>query len=69
MRCRVVCDKCKNDLIIKSTSSGPVGIIIVVESCNNPECTKLVPEENSEYEKVLSDMVRFNSYNESSSTF
>jgi hypothetical protein len=60
MLARVVCHKCKKDLKIKNIIPETIGIVIVVECCNHPECLEQKTKENPEYEKHLSDMLRVN---------
>lgn len=57
MLARVVCSKCQKDLKIRNVIQEVIGVVIVVECCNHPECTEKEPKENPEYEKHLSDML------------
>ena len=61
MLARVVCQKCGKDLKIKSISIEDSGILITLESCNDPECFKQESDKDPEYEKHLSDMLMVDS--------
>lgn len=61
MLARVVCEKCGRDIKIKSISIEDSGILITLENCSKPECSKQESDKNPEYEKHLSDMLMVDS--------